>query len=118
MKSKAAKTKAATVNQRGVRHRWCLTPLYLAFSDLSQSSQPSTSLTQKPSSSVKVALSSTPIDPTSILTGVSSGNDIITDPALVPVAAYEVVLEPDTEDGDPTGSLKYTIRVPAERRDG
>jgi hypothetical protein len=38
--------------------------------------------------------------------------DIITDPALVPVAAYEVVLEPDLADGDPVGSLKYTIRVP------
>ena len=40
--------------------------------------------------------------------------DIITDPALVPVAAYEVVLEPDVDDGDPTGSLKYTIRVPSD----
>ena len=37
--------------------------------------------------------------------------DIITDPALVPVAAFEVVLEPDVEDGDPTGSLVYSIRV-------
>lgn len=38
--------------------------------------------------------------------------DIIADPASVPVVAYEVVLEPDVADGDPTGSLKYTIRVP------
>lgn len=37
--------------------------------------------------------------------------DIIADPASVPVAAYEVVLEPDVEDGDPTGGLKYTVRV-------
>lgn len=41
----------------------------------SSSSQPSTSLMQKPSSSVKVALSSTPIAPTSILTRVSSGRE-------------------------------------------
>ena len=40
--------------------------------------------------------------------------DIITDPALVAVAAYEVVLEPDVDDGDPTGNLKYTIRVPGD----
>ena len=39
-----------------------------------QSSHPSLSLTQKPSSSVKVALSSTPMAPTSIFTRVSSGN--------------------------------------------
>jgi len=37
---------------------------------------------------------------------------LTTDPALVPVAAFEVVLEPDVEDGDPLGNLKYTIRVP------
>lgn len=40
--------------------------------------------------------------------------DIIADPALVPVAAYEVVLEPDLEDGDPVGSLVYSIRVPGD----
>lgn len=40
--------------------------------------------------------------------------DIITDPALVPVAAFEVVLEPDVESGDPTGSLVYSIRVPGD----
>ena len=37
---------------------------------------------------------------------------LTTDPALVPVAAFEVVLEPDVEDGDPLGNLKYTVRVP------
>ena len=41
-------------------------------------------------------------------------DNIITDPALVPVAAYEVVLEPDVEDGDPVGSLKFSIRVPGD----
>ena len=40
--------------------------------------------------------------------------DIITDPALVPVAAFEIVLEPDVESGDPTGSLVYSIRVPGD----
>ena len=28
------------------------------------------------------------------------------------VAAWEIVLEPDVEDGNPTGNLTYTIRVP------
>jgi len=32
-------------------------------------------------------------------------------PEDVAVAAWEVVLEPDVEDGDPIGSLKFTIRV-------
>lgn len=35
-------------------------------------------------------------------------------PMNVPVDAYEVVLEPDVEDGDPTGALVYTIRVPGD----
>jgi len=33
-------------------------------------------------------------------------------PFDVEVAAWEIVLEPDVEDGDPTGALKYTVRVP------
>ena len=37
--------------------------------------------------------------------------DIITDPALVPVAAFEVVMEPDVDDGDPIGDEVYTVRV-------
>jgi hypothetical protein len=32
-------------------------------------------------------------------------------PENVAVAAWEVVLEPDVEDGDPTGGLKFAIRV-------
>ena len=32
-------------------------------------------------------------------------------PADVAVAAWEIVLEPDVDDGDPTGKLKYTLRV-------
>jgi len=32
-------------------------------------------------------------------------------PEDVPVAAWEVVFEPDVEDGDPTGSLTFSIRV-------
>ncbi len=32
-------------------------------------------------------------------------------PEDVGVASWEVVLEPDVEDGDPTGQLKFTIRV-------
>ncbi len=37
--------------------------------------------------------------------------DIINDPAAVPVAAYEVVMEPDVNDGDPIGDEKFTVRV-------
>ena len=32
-------------------------------------------------------------------------------PEDVDVAAWEIVLEPDVDDGDPTGTLKFTIRV-------
>lgn len=32
-------------------------------------------------------------------------------PADVAVAAWEIVLEPDVDDGDPTGKLKYSLRV-------
>lgn len=35
-------------------------------------------------------------------------------PEDVDVAAWEIVLEPDVDDGDPTGSLKFTIRVPGD----
>ena len=37
--------------------------------------------------------------------------DIITDPAMVPVAAYEVVMEPDVDDGDPIGDEVFTVRI-------
>lgn len=36
------------------------------------------------------------------------------DPADVPVAAWEVVLEPDVEDGNPLGSMKYVVRIPGD----
>jgi hypothetical protein len=39
---------------------------------------------------------------------------IVADPASVPVAAWEVVLEPDVEDGDPLGSMKYVVRIPGD----
>ena len=45
---------------------------------------------------------------------VSQLADIIPDPTSVRVAAYEVVLEPVVEDGDPLGALKFTIRVPGD----
>jgi hypothetical protein len=35
-------------------------------------------------------------------------------PEDVTVAAWEIVLEPDVEDGDPTGNLVFTIRVPGD----
>ncbi len=35
-------------------------------------------------------------------------------PAAVPVAAWEIVLEPDVADGDPTGELVFRIRVPGD----
>lgn len=44
-------------------------------------------------------------------------DDLVTDgvltthPKFVPVAAWEIVFEPDVDDGDPTGDLKFSIRV-------
>ena len=35
-------------------------------------------------------------------------------PMDVTVAAWEIVLEPDVEDGDPTGDLVFSIRVPGD----
>jgi hypothetical protein len=35
-------------------------------------------------------------------------------PEDVPAAAWEVVLEPDVEDGDPTGDLVFSIRLPGD----
>jgi hypothetical protein len=35
-------------------------------------------------------------------------------PQNVPVVAWEIVLEPDVEDGDPTGNLVFSIRVAGE----
>lgn len=35
-------------------------------------------------------------------------------PEDVDVDVWEVVLEPDVEDGDPTGTLKFTVRVPGD----
>ena len=35
-------------------------------------------------------------------------------PESVAVAAWEVVFEPDVDDGDPTGALKFSVRVPAD----
>jgi hypothetical protein len=40
-----------------------------------------------------------------------SANVLPEHPANVPVAAWEVVLEPDVAAGNPTGKLKFTIRV-------
>lgn len=39
---------------------------------------------------------------------------LMTHPADVTVDSYEVVLEPDVEDGDPIGSLVFRIRVPGD----
>ena len=37
--------------------------------------------------------------------------DIIADPAGVPVATWEIVVEPDVDDGDIVGTQKFSIRV-------
>ncbi len=39
---------------------------------------------------------------------------VLPDPADVPVAAWEVVFEPDVEDGDIVGSFKYVVRIPGD----
>lgn len=45
----------------------------------------------------------------------SEGMDLlVTPPEDVEVAAWEVVLEPDVDDGDPTGALVYSVRVAAD----
>lgn len=35
-------------------------------------------------------------------------------PKNVKVAVWEVVLEPDVDDGDPLGAMKYTVRIPGD----
>jgi hypothetical protein len=35
-------------------------------------------------------------------------------PMDVAVAAWEIVLEPDVEDGEPVSALKYTLRLPGD----
>ncbi len=42
---------------------------------------------------------------------ISEVTDIISDPAGVAVAAFEVVMEPDVDDGDPIGNLVFSVRV-------
>ena len=37
--------------------------------------------------------------------------DIIPNPALVPVAAWEVIMEPDVDDGDPIGDEVFSLRI-------
>jgi len=39
-------------------------------------------------------------------------DDLEVAPEDVPVLAWEVVLEPDVDDGDPLGSMKYVVRIP------
>ena len=39
-------------------------------------------------------------------------DDLEVAPEDVPVLAWEVVLEPDVDDGDPIGSMKYVVRIP------
>jgi len=36
------------------------------------------------------------------------------DPETVEVVAWEVVLEPDVDDGDPLGAMKYVVRIPGD----
>lgn len=48
------------------------------------------------------------------LTGLVTAGVLPVHPEDVEVAAWEVVLEPDVEDGDPTGGLVFQIRVPGD----
>lgn len=41
-----------------------------------------------------------------------SAETLLVHPRDVEVAAWEIVLEPDVEDGDPTGSFVFSIKVP------
>ena len=48
----------------------------------------------------------------------SEGMDLLpTPPGEVLVAAWEVVLEPDVEDGDPLGQMVYSVRIPGDAFD-
>lgn len=40
--------------------------------------------------------------------------ELPTPPADVMVAAWEVVLEPDVDDGDPLGAMTYVVRIPGD----
>jgi hypothetical protein len=46
------------------------------------------------------------------LTDLVQDGTLLVHPEDVTVAAWEIVLEPDVEDGDPTGDLVFNIRVP------
>lgn len=48
----------------------------------------------------------------------SDGIELLpTAPEEVPVAAWEVVVEPDLEDGDPNGQMVYSVRIPGDAYD-
>ena len=48
----------------------------------------------------------------------SDGMELLpTAPEDVPVAAWEVVVEPDLEDGDPLGQMVYSVRIPGDAYD-
>jgi hypothetical protein len=46
------------------------------------------------------------------LTDLVESGDLPQHPEDVMVAAWEIVLEPDVDDGDPLGSMKYVVRIP------
>jgi hypothetical protein len=48
------------------------------------------------------------------LDGLVAGGVLPLHPEDVPVVAWEIVLEPDVADGDPTGQLVFSIRVPGD----
>jgi hypothetical protein len=48
------------------------------------------------------------------LAGLVAAGALPLHPEDVPVAAWEVVLEPDVEDGDPTGQLVFSVRLPGD----
>ena len=39
---------------------------------------------------------------------------LVLGPAATPAAAWEIVLEPDVEDGDPVGDQIFSLRVPGD----
>ncbi len=43
-----------------------------------------------------------------------ANGDLPQHPEDVDVVAWEVVLEPDVDDGDPLGSMKYVVRIPGD----
>ena len=51
------------------------------------------------------------------LTALVAAGDLPQHPVQVKVAAWEIVLEPDVDDGDPLGAMVYSVRIPGDAQE-